>query len=126
PRVAGAAVCVFLRGRERVLRPDAAVDTRPIDAAPIDAAIDAPEPDAEPVDAAADAARAKPHVDAATATIVPRATATLEIGAQPWGEITIDGKPSGQTPQQLVVPAGHHTIEIVFTGETPPRKQTFA
>ena len=33
---------------------------------------------------------------------------------QPWGEIFIDGRPTGVTPplMQVPVPAGHHHIEI--------------
>ena len=65
-----------------------------------------------------DAGRA---VDAGT-----RATATLTVGADPWGEIYVDGAPMGRTPRELVVAAGHHTVEIVFPAETPTRKQTFA
>jgi hypothetical protein len=98
----------------------------------------APEPvDAAPVtpgdagtrrqDGAAVVARA----DAGTASLPPDAPATvgtalLKIGADPWGEIYIDGKLIGRTPRELVVPAGHHTVEIVFPAETPPRKQTYA
>jgi hypothetical protein len=44
----------------------------------------------------------------------------------PWGEIYVDGKLVGRTPRVLTVPAGRHTVEIVFPAETPPRKQTFS
>jgi len=53
-------------------------------------------------------------------------TATLTIGADPWGDISIDGKPYGHTPRKIQVAAGHHSVEIVFPAESPPRKQTFS
>ncbi len=65
--------------------------------------------------------------DAGTANdAATRGSATLTVGADPWGEIYVDGKLMGRTPRELTVPAGHHTVEIVFPAETPPRKQTFA
>jgi serine/threonine protein kinase len=133
--LAAAAVYVFLQGREQVLRADAAVDAEP-DAAIIapaaDATIyapmpDAPPPDAPPVRADAAVKMAAGRPDAAAAAIdAPVAMGTLKIGADPWGQITIDGKPSGNTPRVIQVAAGHHTVEVVFPGVTPPRKQTFA
>jgi hypothetical protein len=49
-------------------------------------------------------------------------TATLTIGANPWGNVLLDGKKIGRTPiERLSVPAGHHVIEVVFGGEDPPR-----
>ena len=72
-------------------------------------------------------AGARPSPDAtAPRDAAPAEKATLTIGADPWGEITIDGKPYGHTPRKVEVPAGHHTVEIVFPAESPPRKQTFA
>ena len=139
-----ASVVAFYRGRERILEigdaqtasdaaPDAPRDAAPADAA-VDAAVDAPPPDAS---APRDAGRAR---DAAIAIARPRdagharvtidagivGTATLKLGADPWGEIYIDGKPFGTTPRQLAVSAGRHTVEIVYTADTPPRKQTFS
>ena len=70
-----------------------------------------------------------PRADAATAGVTDaavRGTATLTVGADPWGEIYVDGKLVGRTPREVVVAAGHHTVEIVFPAETPPRMQTFA
>jgi len=137
--LAGGAVYMFYEGRDRVLR-------GPHDAgayaALADAEIDAPmqpllTPDAiEPTDAvppspvdAAPSRRAdggaRPS-DAAAVDGATRGMATLQIGADPWGEIYIDGKPMGRTPKELSVTAGHHSVEIVFPAETPPRKQTFA
>jgi hypothetical protein len=71
----------------------------------------------------------RPTIDASMPAIdatAAKGTATLQVGADPWGEIYVDGKSAGRTPKELTVSAGHHTVEVVFAGETPPRKQTFA
>ncbi|MBV8758761.1 MAG: serine/threonine protein kinase [Deltaproteobacteria bacterium] len=135
----GGALYVFYQGRSAVLGRDAAVDAA-IDAGRVDAAIDAPgdaagdaAPDApQPADAPVtrpDAA-VRMTIDAAVAHDAAPAdaagTATLTVGADPWGNITIDGKSYGQTPKTITVAAGHHMVEIVFPAESPPRKQTFA
>jgi len=65
-------------------------------------------------------AGARPKIDAAAT-----GTATLNIGADPWGEIVIDGTKRGRTPKTLEVSAGPHTIDIVFGGEDPPRTKTY-
>ncbi|MDB4953145.1 MAG: serine/threonine protein kinase [Myxococcales bacterium] len=137
-----AAVYVFYKGRDRVMRADAG----PAEAAtygrpPIDAPFEdapiivAPPIDADIADAPADAGKrvrdgAAPHVaiDAGLAIDAVHAigTATLEIGADPWGKVFVDGKLIGTAPNHFVVASGHHTIEIVFDAETPPRKQTFS
>ena len=141
--LAGGAVYVFYNGRAAVLRPDApprpdahVFYVEPDDAAPDDAAPDAATRDAAP--APADA-RAVPHdaaprppprpdawvaldppIDAAGAR--PAGAALLTVGANPWGNVLIDGKKIGRTPiEQLSVTAGHHVIEVVFGGEDPPR-----
>ncbi|HUJ60400.1 MAG TPA: serine/threonine-protein kinase [Kofleriaceae bacterium] len=139
--LAAAAVFVFFRGRAAVLRPDAAIerdapaivapqpDAAP--APPIDASAppaDAPEPAADAAihHAPRDAAIARVHVDASAA--VPAATGTLAIGAVgvAYGDIYVDGQKLGNTPKQLVLPVGHHTVEVVDPNASPPRKQTFA
>lgn len=118
----GVAVAMFVRDHDRpaaALPPDAAVVLA--DAAP---AADAPPP---PPDAAPDAApprdappsRTRP--DAAVATPVVTGSGRLRIGAVPWGEIAIDGRPHGRTPRELTLPVGRHVVEIVFAGEDPPR-----
>jgi hypothetical protein len=135
--LAAGAIYVFFANRERVLRndrdasvmmyfdapadPDAAIDAALADAPAMDAGIaDAPEePRDAPIRVRADAPQRA--VDAGV-----RAMATLKVGASPWGEIYIDGKLVGRTPRELSVTAGHHTVEVVFPAETPPRKQTFA
>ncbi|HEU0036350.1 MAG TPA: protein kinase [Kofleriaceae bacterium] len=137
------ALYVFFRGRNAVLvggsdasaLPDAPYWMIEADApSPPDAA---PEPDALDVDAASVALDAAPIVrdagharaDAAvTVDAAPRATGTgkLVIGANPWGEIVIDGVPRGRTPREIEVPAGKHVVDVIFKGEDPPRKKSFA
>ena len=69
----------------------------------------------------------RPRADAgATSDARATGTATLNIGADPWGEIVIDGTTRGRTPKTLQVSAGPHTIEIIFGGEDPPRTRSFS
>jgi tRNA A-37 threonylcarbamoyl transferase component Bud32 len=97
--------------------------TTPIDAAvaaAIDAGVIAPRIDAgSAVATHIDAGALLPAIDAATGT------ATLVVGADPWGDITVDGKPSGTTPQTLTVSAGHHAIVVTFRGVDPPRSKSY-
>jgi eukaryotic-like serine/threonine-protein kinase len=52
----------------------------------------------------------------------PAGTATLTIGANPWGNVLVDGKRIGRTPiERLPVSAGRHVVEVIFGGEDPPR-----
>jgi tRNA A-37 threonylcarbamoyl transferase component Bud32 len=140
----GAAVFAFLGGRARLADPDAALALP--DAAAPDAAPAPPDAPDEPADAApapdadapvlADAGPRAPRPDAATsapdaAPAIPDAArpageATLVVGANPWGDIYIDGVRKGRTPTTLVVPAGKHAIEVVFGGEDPPRTKRFS
>ncbi len=129
------AIVVFLRGREAVLQSgDAPVVRIPDARASVDTAV-APPPDvAEPdVVEAIDAPRARADAGARLAVdAVPLAakpdgaigTALLKIGADPWGEIKIDGVARGTTPKELSVATGHH--EIVIENPALGRKQTFA
>ncbi|HSJ99660.1 MAG TPA: PEGA domain-containing protein, partial [Kofleriaceae bacterium] len=82
-----------------------------------------PRPPRPPPDDAAPLSTppAAPH-DAAR----PAGDATLVIGANPWGDIYIDGVRKGRTPTTLVVPAGRHAVEVVFGGEDPPRTKRFS
>ena len=135
--VGAIALVVFLRGREAMLAPDAApkldrpfyldepdaadaviADTKPVE--PTDAP-PAP-PDDTPLRDAGTRSR-----DAGVADAGPRVTGTakLKIGADPWGEIYIDGTARGRTPAELEVGAGRHVVEVVYRGEDPPRKKTF-
>jgi len=53
-------------------------------------------------------------------------TATLAIGAAPWGEIYVDGKKlREQAPATITVPAGHHTIEVAFPPDGPAARKSF-
>ncbi len=70
-----------------------------------------------------DATVIAPPVDARPA---PTGTATVQIGAEPWGDIVVDGRPRGRTPATLTLSAGKHTIEVTFGGEDPPRTKTYA
>ena len=137
--LAVAAVVVFLRGREAMLSPDAAPKRDApfymlADAAiatTVDAFVELPAVDAA-VDAATPSARdAGPriHADASVAMVVDAkpavtGTATLRIGADPWADFVIDGAKRGRTPSDVTVSAGHHTIELIYGGEDPPRKKT--
>jgi serine/threonine-protein kinase len=139
------AVVMVMRGGDRITtppdaEPDALVAIAVADAPGLDAPIvldasdarDAPAadavviidaPDIEVPRPRPDAASAKPRPDAAEAT--PTGTATLRIGADPWGEILVDGKPRGRTPAVIAIPAGKHTVEVVYGGEDPPKTKTF-
>src|SRR3569623_661646 len=119
--LAAGALYVFYQGRSSVLGQDAAADA-PADArasdAPRDAAADVAPPEAPPA-APNDAAVPRPDaavrmmIDAALAA-APRdaaaadaaGSATLKVGADPWGNIVIDGKSYGQTPRTITVTAG--------------------
>jgi len=144
----GAAIFAFFQGGAAVLRPDAAPEVAPDprlagpDAAvalgaPVDAgapALASPPapPDAGPahhaphplhLDAGAGAAIAPPvRLDAGR----PTGTATLTVGATPWGTVLLDGKPLGRTPiDRVAVPAGHHVVSVTFGGEDPPRMLSY-
>jgi len=82
-----------------------------------DAGTRPPRPDAgEPGTLAA-------RIDAASR---PTGTATLTVGANPWGNVLLDGKPIGRTPiDHLSVPAGHHVVNVIFGGEDPPRTLSY-
>jgi hypothetical protein len=150
--LAAASIYVFYQGRGAVLRPDAAPRRdapsyllEP-DAAPeLDAsepALDAVATDAHPSEAPRDAGvhllrpdareprgpgepgRLTARIDAGAAR--PAGHATLTIGANPWGNVLLDGKKIGRTPiEHLSVSAGHHLVEVIFGGEDPPRSQQF-
>ncbi|HEX5059856.1 MAG TPA: serine/threonine-protein kinase [Kofleriaceae bacterium] len=140
--LAAGAVYIFFANRERVLHPrDASVPVMYFDAPAVEQTVDAivvePPIDAGVIDAGAIDAGREPPRDAGTrrsdatrppsdASTTTAATGTLEVGAIPWGEIYVDGKHAGRTPKKVSVSAGHHTVEIVFPAESPPRKQTFA
>ncbi|HEY4244157.1 MAG TPA: protein kinase [Kofleriaceae bacterium] len=150
--LAVSSIVMFMRERDSVNRPDAApkfdAPSYATEPTPIDAPAalpDAPEPDAPLVDAGhahdgghvhlppafpdappalPDAPVAAPPPDAHPAAV--KGTGTLRIGAIPWGDVVIDGVKRGRTPNDFVVPAGHHTVEVVFGGDEPPRTKPFS
>ena len=66
--------------------------------------------------------------DAGSRDVAPRptGTATLTVGATPWGTVLLDGKPIGRTPiDHVPVPAGHHVVTVTFGGEDPPRTLSY-
>jgi eukaryotic-like serine/threonine-protein kinase len=147
-----AAIVAFVRGRARHAGPDAVIalpgTADAAAAAPPDAAAPAPSDateaappaagdaaptarapaDAAPAVPATDAGLRPPRVepDAAPPDARPAGDATLVIGANPWGDIYIDGVRKGRTPTTLVVPAGRRVVEVVFGGEDPPRTKRFS
>jgi hypothetical protein len=130
----GAALYVFSKGKGSVLRadampkydaphyafePEAGPGDLPYvhDAAELDAAVDAPPIDAAP----------RPPRDAAPdAAAAIAGTGMLKIGAKPWAEIYVNGTRRGRTPQELEVAVGKYTVELVYSGETPPVKKAFS
>jgi serine/threonine protein kinase len=141
------ALYVFQKGRRAVLRPDAQhkLDApyymfepdAPEDAAPAlaDAGLDdatiadvptiQPPADARVLEPVRDAGRPKPDAGTPDAAVTT-GTAKLTIGANPWGDIFIDGTPRGRTPKAIDVPAGKHVVDVVFSGEDPPVKKSFS
>jgi serine/threonine-protein kinase len=143
-----AAVFVFLRMRDHGgLKPDAAPK---LDApfymlpdASAGATADAPDADAPPVDAppaprdaapiAPRDAAVKPLADAAAevkpdAKVAPTGTGTVQIGADPWADVIVDGAKRGRVPpgMTLTLPAGKHTVELIYGGEDPPRTKSYS
>jgi len=101
-------------------QPDAALTAANVaDAAPPDATI----PDAgEVADASPpDARRVHPprRVDASPSTL---ATSTLKVGANPWGEVYLDGRKLGRAPGAWQVPVGKHEVVVKFP--VPGREQS--
>jgi hypothetical protein len=124
-------------------KPDAAATAPDAGLAP---AVDAAPPDAPPLDAPSlvaapiDAALAISHpVDAATRPAAvdapPRSapvdappsarSGTLKVGANPWGEVYLDGRRLGRAPNAWEVPAGKHTIEVVFPSDEGEVRRRF-
>lgn len=107
-------------------------DARPVPPPPIDAR---PVPDARPIPADArpvpDArppvpdARPLPRPDAQKPEPRAGAPAQIKVGANPWGEVFLDGKPAGRTPTTLTVSPGHHEVEVAFPVGERPRRETY-
>jgi serine/threonine-protein kinase len=142
-----AAVYTFYDRRDAVLAPH---DAGPRDAfappgrdadVPDAAELDAGTPDAVLAHAVRDGGSATVAVvrdgggrDAGDVTLVrPDAapaiasgTATLTIGANPWGVVYIDGKEMrAHAPAQFPVSAGHHEVRVVFPAESPPLEKAY-
>ncbi len=112
-----------------------AIDAGPPDAARADAApapdaADAPPPPladarrADPPDAAPGPRDAGPRVPSVDARAAAAGTARLIVGADPWGEVSLDGAPLGRAPGAWTVPAGPHDVEVVLPVD-PPQRQRF-
>jgi serine/threonine-protein kinase len=94
----------------------------PVDAGPVRVPVDA-GPVRVPVDAGRPVrvdAGPSPAIDAAA-----RATGVIKVGADPWGEVTIDGRRVGNAPNQWTVPTGAHVVEVTHPADDGVRKQTF-
>jgi hypothetical protein len=112
----------LLDAGEPALDATAAV-VRPIEA-PRDAGIHLPRPDAREPRDPGEPGKLTTRIDAGAAR--PAGKATLTIGANPWGNVLLDGKKIGRTPiEHLSVSSGHHLVEVIFGGEDPPRTQQF-
>ena len=102
----------------------AAIDAgpAPVDAGPVRLPVDA-GPVRVPVDAGRPVrvdAGPPPAIDAAA-----RATGVIKVGADPWGEVTIDGTRVGNAPNQWTVSTGPHVVEVTHPADDGVRKQTF-
>lgn len=96
----GGAVAVFQR-------PEPPAPT-PVVQPPV-AVVDAGTAEAPPVDAGAIAIAN--GLDAGAAPTAPRTPGSLALEATPWAEVTLDGRPIGETPLANVsVTAGPHTL----------------
>jgi serine/threonine protein kinase len=76
-----------------------------------DAAVSPPqEADAAPIkkDAATAAVRRRPDAQE------KKAPGRIRIGANPWAEVFLNGKPIGRAPGSFEVPAGSHSLELRF------------
>ncbi len=100
-----------------------AIDAAPIVPAPVDAggldAREAPRDAREPLSPRD--ARGPAAIDAATAA----ATGRLRVGANPWGEVFLDGKRLGRAPNEWTVAAGRHQVEVVFPGDDTELRRRF-
>jgi serine/threonine-protein kinase len=100
-----------------VARPAAAAPMVAIDASPPDAG----RPDAGPPDAQPRAAEPR------TPKVVKkeRGQGTLQITADPWAQVFLDGKRVGQTPLQLKITAGKHKVKLKNTATGATKSHRF-
>ncbi len=104
-------------------RPPMPVDARPLPPSPHDARPADARLTPAPADARPDA-KLLPRPDA-PAPQPKGEPALIKVGANPWGEIFLDGKPAGRTPRTLSVAPGHHEIEVAFPVVSPPRREIY-
>lgn len=55
-----------------------------------------------------------------------RRTGTLKVGANPWGEVYLDGRKLGRAPGSWSVPSGSHKVEVVFPVAGRKQKRRFS
>lgn len=90
-----------------------------IAAAPVDASVPrSPEPAADAavmLDGSASVLPPKPPPPPTAAPALPavQASGKLVVLAKPWATLFLDGKPVGETPYRVSIPAGRHTLRIV-------------
>jgi len=96
------------------------IDAVPIDTVPTDARASVPR-DAVPRDPFPRDARELGLRDAAAAA----GTGRLRVGANPWGEVFLDGKRLGRAPNEWTVTAGRHQVEVVFPGDDTELRRRF-
>jgi len=118
-----AAIAFAARGGDGSDLRTAAAPPALLDAAPraasgtlSDAAPPAP-PDAAPAPARPDAGPRGKAVKPPTPP-PPRGTASLEVGANPWADVLVDGKKVGEAPGTFSIPAGPHTVELRHRDKT--------
>jgi eukaryotic-like serine/threonine-protein kinase len=106
-----------------VTRPDAAGDAAPRERkqgiAPPKTAVPAPTPPPEaPPEAPPQPAPSLAAVEAVTD--VAEEPGRLQVGAQPWAEVTVDGRRLGYTPMRpIVLPPGEHTARLLHPAYPP-------
>ncbi|MBP8811777.1 MAG: PEGA domain-containing protein, partial [Kofleriaceae bacterium] len=48
------------------------------------------------------------------------------VGANPWGEVFLDGRRLGRAPNEWTVPAGAHAVDVVFPGDDGESRRRFS
>ncbi|MCC6999475.1 MAG: protein kinase [Deltaproteobacteria bacterium] len=104
--------------------PDAAPSALPAPAP--DAATPGARSDAGPPPRRRDAGTSAPRPDAETPS--PSGSATLTVGANPYGAVTVDGTRRGETPaRNLPLSAGTHRVKVVCPADAcPPAGRDFS
>ena len=121
----GAGIGVVVRHTNRESTAPAVASAHPNAPRAIDAARVAQDPDAPALvatgtpttDAAVEGAASRDAAPPADASAMPETkkpvgAGTLTVKVIPWGEVTIDRKPYGQTPVRATLGAGRHKVRI--------------